>query len=72
MTLLRSITARDGVRLVPLEEDEMGRLIRASEGRVVPCRFGTGGSALIAREATWALPLLAAWRGLVFDDGAGI
>lgn len=69
---LRSIRARDGECLVPFTSDEMASLIRASNGRAVPARFGTGGAALIAGEASWALPILAEWRGVSFADGAGI
>lgn len=69
---LATVRARDGAILVPLRDGEMGNLIRASEGRVVPARFGTGGAALIAKDAAWALPLLAQWRGIAFADGAGI
>jgi hypothetical protein len=72
MSPVPTIQARDGATLVPFSSTEMSRLIRASEGRVVPARFGTGGAALIANEAAWALPLLADWRGLSFSNGAGI
>ena len=70
--VLKSVKARDGATLVPFSDGEMARLIRMSDGRVVPARFGTGGAALVAGEAPWALPLLAEWRGLAFTDGAGI
>ncbi len=72
MTSLQTITARDGATLIPFSDSEMSRLIRLSEGRAVSARFGTGGAALIAEEAVWAVPLLAQWRGLLFTDGGGI
>jgi hypothetical protein len=68
--ILRTVTARDGTTLVPLEGDELAGLIKT--GNVIPARFGTGGTALIAKDCPWALPLLAEWRGIAFTDGAGI
>lgn len=67
---LRSIRARDGVMLVPISASEHAGLIRT--GNTTSCRFGTGGTALVADDCPWALPLLAEWRGLAFADGAGI
>jgi hypothetical protein len=69
---LGTVTDREGRTLVPLHDHEMGALIRVSDGKLVPCAFGTGGAALIAAEARWALPILAEWRGIAFNDGAGI
>lgn len=69
---LRTVRARDGAILVPFEADEMARLLRVSAGRSVPAHFGPSGAALVASEAAWALPLLAEWRGIVFDHGGGI
>lgn len=68
--MLRAITARDGARLVPISADEHAALIRT--GNTVSTRFGTGGSALVAGDNPWALPLLAEWRGIAFTDGGGI
>lgn len=58
--------------LIPLNETETASLIRESAGRNLPLAFGTGGAALIWREAQWAVPMIAEWRGLTFNDGAGI
>jgi len=70
--VLRTVRAGDGEILVPLDDGEMADLIRLSNGKVVAARFGSGGAALIASEARWALPLLAEWRGFAFANGAGI
>jgi len=58
--------------LIPVDELETASLMRVSNGRNLPFAFGTGGVALIWREAQWAVPLLAEWRGITFADGAGI
>lgn len=68
--MLASVRARDGARLVPIDDAEHALLIRT--GRTVSSRFGSGGVALVAGDCPWALPLLAEWRGLAFNEGAGI
>lgn len=67
---LITVMARDGEILVPIDAQEMTSLIRT--GRQVRARFGTGGTALVASQSGWALPLLAQWRGTAFNEGAGI
>ncbi|RWI35529.1 hypothetical protein [Mesorhizobium sp.] len=59
-------------KLIPLNEGEISELIRNSNGRPLPMSFGTGGVALQAANAPWAVKLLLEWRGVTFSDGAGI
>lgn len=60
--------------LVPITAEEMANLIRETRGsgEPLPIAFGRGGVALESEKAEWAVPLLAAWRGQTFTDGAGI
>lgn len=69
---MKAVKARDGETLIPLQSDEMAKLLAVSEGRPVSGRFGTGGTAIVVSQAPWAVPLLAQWRGEAFNEGAGI
>lgn len=69
--VLETIRARDGKTLVPLSYGEMALLIRHGSAPV-SARFGAGGTALVAEDSPWALPMLAEWRGVAFSEGAGI
>lgn len=64
-------------RPIPITADELARLIRAQakpeNHEAVSCQFGgPTGSQLQPNETPWALPLLAKWRGVSFEEGAGI
>lgn len=51
---------------IEITEEELVRLIRATEGtrNHVPLSWGIRRAALKWKEAKWALPLLAEWRGV--------
>ena len=58
--------------LIDLSEAELVALMKASDGQTLVFATTTRGAKLNWRECRWALPLLAEWRGLTFQDGAGI
>lgn len=58
-------------RRIRISEDENALLIRHSEGRVLHLSFGPSG-VWLDPACTWPIPLLAQWRGVAFDEGAGI
>lgn len=67
-------------RRIVLSQRETALLMRhAGEARrpALALDFGTGGVALSEDGnghpvSSWAVPLLAEWRGVAFSDGAGI
>ena len=67
-------------RRIVLTERETAQLMRhagAARCAALAIDFGTGGVALSETPegrpvSAWALPLLAEWRGITFNDGAGI
>jgi hypothetical protein len=61
-------TARKRVRIT---EAENARLIRLAGAEPLSLSFGPSG-VFLDPECTWPLPLLAEWRGITFNDGAGI
>ena len=56
---------------IPVTETETAKLMKVSNGRVLPLTFGSK-VCLEAEKAPWAVTLLAEWRGIAFTAGAGI
>jgi len=61
-------------KFIPLHDWESAALMREQSGKpqALCLAFGTGGVALQPRKSPWAVPLLLQWRGVTFNDGAGI
>jgi hypothetical protein len=61
-------------KLIPVNEDETEKLIRMSGSFTEPLclDFGRSGAAVDAGKSPWAAAMLAKWRGMVFEEGAGI